>query len=112
MDLGLWMSCCARVLIGGEGTGDVAIVWCVGSGVVTCWAIEEVVGDVVGEVGGGIVWSLDVSGELIMCVVLKIFNRAIKLGCNERVKFSENIKNFRLVFDGKSPKKVSKIVKK
>ena len=26
-------------------------------------------GDVVGEVGGGIVWSLDVSGELIMCVV-------------------------------------------
>ena len=28
-------------------------------------------GDVVGEVGGGIVWSLDASGELIMCVIYR-----------------------------------------
>jgi len=27
------------------------------------------VGDVVGEGGGGIVWSLDASGELIKCVI-------------------------------------------
>jgi len=61
------MPCCARVLIGGEGIGDAAIIGCVGSGMVPCGAIGEVMGDVIGEVGGGGVWSLDASGELMMC---------------------------------------------
>ena len=58
------MPCCARVLIGEEGIGDAATV---GWGVVTGGAIGELMGDVIGEVGGGGVWSLDASGELMMC---------------------------------------------